>query len=404
MQNGRVDIGLPARIIAAQFDLHTCHREASGQAVGQEVFHRVARAARQDAYVGLSASDEDDGQIGRSLDRIGHGGNHSHHAILTGHQHVDHAVLNLFGHNGSGHVNFFHLQADALLDGCVFGSDLCFVLADVVVQTVHIFGVEQHHGMSLARDGVAHVAAFERSQLAIELKQQVVNDAHQQLVGIAAAFVYFEARVSAAQSFQRQLACYEAFSGCFFLILKRSGEVDTAGATDVQFAFFLGVEVQQDVALQGSGFQPESTYHARFLVFGDEHFQRSVLQVGGFEHSHGGCHAQTVVGTKGCSFSLHPVAVDAGFNRVFRKIVYRIIVFLGYHVHVGLQDDAPAVLHARRGRLADDDVAYFIDKGLQPQPLTEIDQKFGHLFYMSGRTGDLSQRIEMLPHVLWSKL
>ena len=129
-----------------------------------------------------------------------------------------------------------------------------------------------------------------------------------------------------------------------------------------------------------------------------------MLQVLGLQHCHDGCHAQTVVGTQRRAFRLHPIPVHVGLDGILGEVVHRVIILLRHHVHVGLQDDSLAVLHTRGGRLADDDIACLVHKGFQAQALTKVYQIFGDLLYMSRRTRDAGQLIEMLPHVLWSQL
>ena len=163
-------------------------------------------------------------------------------------------------------------------------------------------------------------------------------------------------------SLQRQLAGYKAVGGGFFLVFQGSGDVNASCAADVELAFLLRVEVQQDVAFQCTFLEAESTVHAGFFIFRDEHFQRTVFQVFGFEYGHGCSNTQTVVGSQCRAFGFHPFAVYPCLDGVFGEVVNRIVILLRYHVHVGLQDDSAAVFHSWGGRLADDDVAYFVGK------------------------------------------
>ena len=188
--------------------------------------------------------------------------------------------------------------------------------------------------------------------------------------------------MSATKPFQRQLASYKTFGRCLFLILQHGSDVDTTCATDVEFTFILRVEIEQDITLQCTFLKAESTIHARLFILRNEHFQRTVLQVLSLEHRHGSCYTQAIVGTQSRTFSLHPIAIHIGFNWVFCKIMYCIIVLLRHHVHVGLQDDPFAILHAWSSRLTNDDIADLVDKRLQSKFFAEVHQKFGHFFYM----------------------
>ena len=74
---------------------------------------------------------------------------------------------------------------------------------------------------------------------------------------------------------------------------------------------------------------------------------------------------ETIIGTEGGAIGLHPTVFDMGFNRIVFEIMYFVGILLGNHVQVGLQDDTFAVLHARRGRLAHDDIAAVFNNGFQ---------------------------------------
>ena len=77
-----------------------------------------------------------------------------------------------------------------------------------------------------------------------------------------------------------------------------------------------------------------------FSVGCDQSLNGSVLQVFSLHDSHDGSHAQSVVGTQGCAFSLYPVAVDICLNGVGNEVVCAVFALLRHHVHVCLQDNA----------------------------------------------------------------
>ena len=210
--------------------------------------------------------------------------------------------------------------------------------------------------------------------------------------------------MTAAQAGDHDLAGFVIFRKGFFLVFETDVGVNAAGAADVEFAFGLGVEVEQDVAFEDAGLEGLGTDHPGFLVNGEEGFDGAVLEGLGLQDRHGGGYAQTVVGTQGRAAGVHPVAVflvdDAGFDRIFGEIVLLVVVLLRDHVHMGLQDDALAVFHARRGRFADDDVAAFILESFQAEVLAEFDQELGYFLRVSGRTGNLGERVEIVPDAL----
>lgn len=98
--------------------------------------------------------------------------------------------------------------------------------------------------------------------------------------------------------------------------------------------------------------------------------------------------ADTVVGAQRGALGLQPLTVHIGLDGIVLEIDLHIDELVADHVHVALQDDAGLVLHARRGGLADDDVASLIDLGLQAALLTECFQVLDHLLLVLGRTGN----------------
>ena len=209
--------------------------------------------------------------------------------------------------------------------------------------------------------------------------------------------------MSATQTFQCHFQRYICRVGFFFLIFQCCGQVFTSGTTDIQFAFFFRIQIQQDVSFDGSGFQAESAIHAGFFVRSNQGYQRTMLQGLVFHDRHNGCHTHTVVGSQCSTFGTYPLAVHVWLNRVVFEIVLYIFVLLRNHIHVCLQDNGLAVFHSRSGRLAVNDVSCFILERFYTYTLAKLQQECLNFLQMSRRTGNLCQRIEVLPHILWSK-
>ena len=101
-----------------------------------------------------------------------------------------------------------------------------------------------------------------------------------------------------------------------------------------------------------------------------------MLEVLALHDSHDGSHAQTVVSTERRALGAHPaLLVDIGLDGVGLEVVRAVRCLLRHHVHVGLQHDALAVLIARSGRLAHDDVAASVLECLYADALGEVEQK-----------------------------
>ena len=177
------------------------------------------------------------------------------------------------------------------------------------------------------------------------------------------------------------------------------GGVQAAGAADVEFALRLGVHVQENVALQLSGLQVGGSGHAGLLVHGDEGLKRSVHQVVGLHHAHGGGHAYSVVRTQGGAVGANPaVLTHPHFNGVGQEIMLFVRVFLRNHVNVPLQDGHLAVFHARCGRLPHDDVADSILTGVDVVLFCPFHQGGGNFFFVFGRMGNGAYLLEILPY------
>ena len=63
------------------------------------------------------------------------------------------------------------------------------------------------------------------------------------------------------------------------LIAERDVGVESAGAAHIELALGLGVEVEQDIALEQPFFQAESAVHAGLLGRGEERFEGAVYEL-----------------------------------------------------------------------------------------------------------------------------
>ena len=88
--------------------------------------------------------------------------------------------------------------------------------------------------------------------------------------------------------------------------------------------------------------------------------------------------ADAVVGAERRALGLHPFAVDNGQNGVVVEVVLHLGQLLAHHVHVTLQDDGGLLLHARRGRLTDDDIASLVNQRVQVVALAELTEILNH--------------------------
>ena len=253
-------------------------------------------------------------------------------------------------------------------------------------------------GFGVARDSVAHVAAFEADETdaAFGHPAEVTEE---ELVGVGAAGVDFHAGVTALETADGELIGHHAL-GCFLgFVGDGESSVDTAGAADVEFALGLGVEVEEVVAVELAFLQAEGTGHASLLVGGDEGLEGSVLDSLAGENSHDGGYAHAVVGTESGVASIHPVTDNLGLDGVFFEVVLLAGTGLGHHVHVGLQNDGMDFFHALGGGLAENDIANGVDTAGYFVLFGPVDKEFAHFPFMLRGARLTGKRVEVFPQL-----
>ncbi len=187
------------------------------------------------------------------------------------------------------------------------------------------------------------------------------------------------------------MSALEAFGGKspalpVLLRLSRSvgslgGGIHAACAADIDFTLGLGVEIEEDFALENARFEGLGSGHTGLLVKGHENFERTVLDVIGLENRKRESDSETVVGAKRCALCADPVAIDYGLDRVFLKIVNGVGVFLRHHIHMALKNDAFHIFAAHSGGFSDNHISdgLAVDDGLKAvadAPVVEIGRDF----------------------------
>ena len=210
-----------------------------------------------------------------------------------------------------------------------------------------------------------------------------MHEASHELVGVAAALVDLQTRVSALQALQQNLNGSVLLVGLHFLVVECGCDVDAASRTDYELAPCLRVEVEQDVALQLVAWQVVSAEHARLLVGCDKTLNRSVNQCLVLHNSHDGSHADAVVGTESSALSAYPLAVYVCLDRVGLEVVCRLLALLRHHVHVRLKDNTLLVLHTCRCGLAHHDVSGSVLEAFHAYACCEVEQELLYFFKMT---------------------
>ena len=175
--------------------------------------------------------------------------------------------------------------------------------------------------------------------------------------------------------------------------------VDTSGAADEYLAVVLGVEVDEPFGTEHAILQFHGAGEACLLIDGEEALDSGVLQfgIGDSRERHGD--TDTVVRAERRAFGFEPLAVHIRLNGVFEKIMLYVTVFLGYHVHVGLQDDAFMVLVPFRSGHTHDDVHRLVGDTLNTVSRSEVLQPATDLLLMFGRTGNFTYLRENLKYI-----
>ena len=342
----------------------------------------------------------DNGKVARRLDEAGHVSAHADDAVGAALDGVDQVVGRHLVDDRGGRVDLHGLEAQVGFDARIFGPEHVFKLVDGLEEIFAVFAVDGDDGVTLARNGVAHVAAVDVGEHGLVVGRGIFQESEQQLVGIGALQGYVAARVPAAEPADADAEGYVVGGRLDRRAVECDVGIYSARAAHIEFALLFRVEVEKDVALEHPGAQGVGAGHAGLLVHRHQHFYGAVLQRVVGQHGQGRGHADAVVGAEGRPVGTHPFAVNHGLYRIGLEVVLLVAVLLRHHVAVALQDDAGAVLVARRGRLAYDDVACRVADGLEPQLpailLYEVDG-FRLLFR---RTRYLRQPVEILPQAV----
>ncbi|MPM42547.1 hypothetical protein SDC9_89213 [bioreactor metagenome] len=191
------------------------------------------------------------------------------------------------------------------------------------------------------------------------------HEAVHEFIGIASAENDFHSAVSALETGKAELVCFVTGRNRDRGIFHCNIGIESAGATNIHFAFVFAVEVDQDIAFQHIAFKSESTGHSGFLVNGHQCLDRAVFDGFRSQYSHGCGNTHSIVSAECGAVSSNPFTIDICLDGIFFKIKILVAVFLRNHVEVTLQHNALAVFHTRGCRLADDHIAHFVNNGFK---------------------------------------
>ena len=131
------------------------------------------------------------------------------------------------------------------------------------------------------------------------LLHQRQEDAGDDLVGVGAVKRDIHTGMTALQAFDRKRITHEAFRRSNRTITEIRLGIQAAGATHTEFAFVLGIEVDENIAFEYARLQTVGAGHAGLFVTGNQDLHGPMLHTLVFQDGQGQGHADAVVGTKG---------------------------------------------------------------------------------------------------------
>ena len=206
--------------------------------------------------------------------------------------------------------------------------------------------------------------------------------------------------MSTLQSLYCDLQCCIISISFYFFVFQISSNVYTTCTTDNKLTPSLRVEVKQYVRVESVCRKTFCAKHTCLFICCDKSLDRTMLQSLVFHNCHDSCYSDTIVGTKSCTLSFHPFAIDIGLDRVSLKIVGAVHSLLWHHIHVSLQQDSLAILHSWSSRLLHYNVFSLVFEYFNTYFLTEVEQELLYFLKVSRWTWHLGQRIKVAPNAL----
>ena len=224
------------------------------------------------------------------------------------------------------------------------------------------------------------------------------DEAGYHLDGVGTLLVDVVARVAAYESLQ--LATQEELAGAGSLALdgELSLRVAATGTRHEDLALVLRVQVDEVVARHEVGLHALGTRQSRLLVACEHALYGAVGHVTAVEQGQLYSAANTVVGSQRRPLGGQPLAVDIGADGVAVEVELHVHQLVAHHVHVALQNHRLAVLHARCGRFAYDDVARLVHLRVQSTALAPRPQILNHLLLALRWAGNFVNLRKLFEH------
>ena len=366
-------IGFPAGISLTVGD--NCSRQLEHRTHrGGNIFLGRGNGA---ALTGLNADNVaglhlDRSQIGRGLHQAGYVLTHGYHSMgqrLYGHQHP------------SGYFRLYGLLARRLrlqqelntrIAHRIFPLYLSRKDVQVCPDGMFVFLRESNDGTRLTGNGITKIAAVNPAQIHLIFLAKLIQETGQQLVGIGTPQVNVTSRMTALQPLDLHTGTEISVGHGYFLIGELAHGIHTSRTTDKQLSLVFRVQIEQDIRMQESVFQSESTGQARLLVHGEQTLQGSMHQTFICQDGQSRGYAYAIVCTERSALGFHPFTLHNRFDGVGQEVVLHVIILLAHHVHMSLQSHRLAVLHAGCGRFFHQNVSGFIRPCFQTMLLSEV--------------------------------
>jgi hypothetical protein len=197
-------------------------------------------------------------------------------------------------------------------------------------------GLGRDGGLGLPGDGVGFGASGQGGDAERPGRPRGIQDPGQQLDGVGPLLDDLHARVPALQA--RHLDEEGPARGLLPAGVELAHHIDAAGAADKKSALFLGVDVQQDLALELVRLHRVGPVHAGLFAGGDEHLNGRVGDVLAVQDGQTAGHGDAVVPAEGGAVRPQDVSLDLQDQRVLGEIVPGPFDLLADHVHVPLED------------------------------------------------------------------
>ena len=132
------------------------------------------------------------------------------------------------------------------------------------------------------------------------------------------------------------------------LVLQRQGDVRVAaaGAADGEHALVLGIDVEQDLAVDEIALQGVGAGQPGLLIHGEKQLQGRVNDGLVQRQGHGHGQGDAVVGAEGGMVGFQPFAFKDETDGILGEIVGRIGRLLADHVHMALDDDGSRIFRS----------------------------------------------------------